>query len=61
VSLSTGTTYRASVLISSVSDACAGGGTWEASFSEESGHQPHFATAPRAATKWQQERTKTDG
>lgn len=28
---------------------------WEASFSEEFGHQPHFVTAPHAATKWQQE------
>lgn len=57
MSLSTGTTYRASVLIFRVSHA--GEGPWEASFSEEFGHQPHFVTAPRAAMKWQQEHPQT--
>lgn len=28
------------------------------SFREERGHQPHFVTAPHAAAKWQQGRTK---
>ena len=60
MSPSTGTTYSASVLILLVSYACAGEGTWEASFSEELGHQPHFVTAPQTAMKWQQEPTKID-
>lgn len=60
MSLSTGTRYSALVLVFLVSYASAGEGTWEASFSEELGHQPHFVTAPHTAMKWQQERTQID-
>lgn len=52
--------YSALVLIFLVSYASAGEGTWEASFSEELGHQPHFVTAPHTAMKWQQEHTQID-